>query len=81
MISKHKVIIHKHNSVQNACPRIGKGGEAEVYRCQIKGHEDWGMFATKIRKTLNNPTEFQKLCKDAFKEFVIAKNLNHPHII
>ena len=59
--------------------QLGKGGQAEVFRCKLVGHE--GRFVSKNKKVFNNFRLAEEVLMEMFSEFFIGKDLDHPHIV
>ena len=63
--------------------KLGGGGQAAVYECEIKGNKVDSMvrYASKVREVFNNPALSHKELKEAYHEYRLAKDLDHPNII
>ena len=55
------------------------GAQAEVYVCKVQAMR--GKFVDKTRRIYNNPELADKVMKEMFGEFTIAKDLVHPNIV
>ena len=59
--------------------QLGKGGQAEVFKCKLSGME--GRFVSKNKKVFNNEKLAEEVLSEMYGEFFIGKDLSHPNII
>jgi 3-hydroxy-3-methylglutaryl CoA synthase len=59
-------------------PKIGSGAQADVFKVNLVGLGD---FVDKTRKIIKNETQASETFKQMFKEFHMAKDLDHPNIV
>jgi len=66
-------------NIRMILPRLGKGGQAEVWACEID--QVPGKYVDKYCGFFDNPEKADDKLRKMLAEFVIAKDLQHPNIV